>query len=158
MNRPLRSLTLFVAVLALVAAAPVFAGGKDCQQHAKAAKAEKMAKVKQIKKAGWTGIEAEKDSRAGLVVTAVHPGSPAAGADLRPGDRLVAYQGIELSKENHEALKKAKRARHVGAQVTYTIERAGQRQQIAMTIAEVPKAVLAKILGEEEGEVVASID
>jgi len=161
MSRSMRTLTLVLAILALVLAAPAFAGGKDCQHPAKdtkATKAQMMEKAKMIKHAGWTGIEAERDSHGILVVTAVHPDSPAAQADLRAGDRLVAYQGIEISKKNHEALKKAKKARHVGAEVTYTIERAGQRHDIALTIAEVPDAVLAEMLGERQGEAVASID
>lgn len=158
MSRPIRTLILALPLLALIVSVPAFAGGKDCQKGAKATKAEKVAKVEMIKKAGWTGIEADKSRDGALVVTAIHPDSPAARTDLRVGDELVAYQGIELSKENHQALKKAKKTRHVGQEVTYTFARAGQRHDVTLTVADVPQAVLAEILGERAGEAVASID
>lgn len=161
---------IFVPVLLLallVVSAPAWAGGEKCASEEKAtrtAKAEKTEKahhekVAAMKKAGWTGMETEKDEQGAYRVTWVQAGSPAAEAGVRVGDRLVAYQGVELAEKNHDALKAAKKDRKVGARVTYTVERAGARQDLAMELVEVPDAVIARWMNDQPaGEAVASVD
>ncbi len=161
---------IFVPVLLLallVVSAPAWAGGEKCASKEKAtrtAKAEKAGKahhekVAAMKKAGWTGMETEKDEQGAYRVAWVQAGGPAAAAGVRVGDRLVAYQGIELSKANHDALKAAKKDRSVGSRVTYTVERAGSRQELAMELVEVPDAVIARWMDDQPaGETVASVD
>ena len=77
-------------------------------------------------------------------MTGVKAGSPAEKAGFQKGDVLVAFNGIALTDENKEALKKAKMQNAVGKQVTYTISRAGSERQIAATLAKVPEEVLAE--------------
>ena len=157
MTRISRSIdvALAVLVLALAVAVPALAGGEECRRDAKASHAEKIA---QMKHSGWSGFEAEEAER-GYVVTVVRPDSPAAEAGIRKGDRLVAYQGIAIAEENHDKLKKAKKSRHVGAEVTYTFERDGSTREVDLVLAEVPDAVLAEWRSEAEAEeTVASID
>lgn len=161
---------IFVPVLLLtllVVSAPAWAGGEKCASDAKGthtAKAEKAGKahhekVAAIKQAGWTGMETAKDEQGAYRVTWVQAGSPAAEAGVHVGDRLVAYQGIDLAEKNHDALKAAKKERKVGARVTYTVERSGSRQDLAMELVEVPESVIARWMDDRPaGEAVASVD
>lgn len=165
---------IFVPVLLLallVVSAPAWAGGEKCasEKGTRTAKAEKAGKahhdkahhekVAAMKKAGWTGMETEKDEQGAYRVSWVQAGSPAAEAGVRVGDRLVAYQGIDLAEKNHDALKAAKKDRKVGARVTYTVERSGARHDLAMELVEVPDSVIARWMDDQPaGEAVASVD
>src|SRR5687768_6603247 len=132
------SLALFLALSSMAAA-----GGENCDK----ANASKNAKAKtamhEKAKHGWLGLDVEK-SASGYVVNKVAAGSPAEQAGFQKGDVLVAFNGIAMTDENKEALKKAKTQNAVGKQVTYTISRAGAQRQIAATLAEVPAEVLAQ--------------
>ncbi len=149
---------LTLALLVTVFAAPAWAGGEKCDK-AEATKAAHHEKVAAMKKAGWTGMETEKAENGAYRVSWVQAGSPAAEAGVRVGDHLVAYQGIELTEQNHKALKAAKKDRRVGARVTYTVERAGARQELRMALVEVPDSVIARWMDDQPaGEAVASVD
>jgi predicted metalloprotease with PDZ domain len=147
----------------LVAAVPAFAGGEKCASDAKATHAAHADghhdKAAAMKKAGWTGMETEKDELGAYRVSWVQAGSPAAEAGVRVGDRLVAYQGVEIAEENEAELHAAKKDRRVGARVTYTVARGGDRIDLRMELVEVPDAVIARWLSDEPaGESVASVD
>lgn len=170
MRRTLKTLAAVVPLLALMVAAPAWAGGEKCKEdaaHAKAtktahhdAKADPQEKAAAIRKAGWAGMEADPDESGAYRVTYVAAGTPAAEADVRVGDRLVAYQGVALDDANKEALHAAKKGRKVGSRVTYTLERNGQRRDVTLTLAEVPETVIARWVNGEsaQGDTVASID
>lgn len=140
------AVTLLVlgAILSLAPAA--YAGGAECEKaHA--------AKVAEMKAHGWLGIESQKDEATGAYkVSSVAPGSPAEQAGFRAGDVLVAINGVSVHSENKEAMKKAKSQFGVGKQVTYTVERGGQKQALTATLAPVPDAVLAKWMAQDEAE------
>jgi S1-C subfamily serine protease len=130
------SLALFLALSSMAAA-----GGENCDKaHAAKAKTAMHEKAKH----GWLGLDVEKNASSGYVVTGVKAGSPAEKAGFQKGDVLVAFNGIALTDENKDALKKAKMQNAAGKQVTYTISRAGAQRQIAATLAEVPAEVLAE--------------
>ena len=130
------SLALFLAFSSMAAA-----GGENCDKaHAAKAKTAMHEKAKH----GWLGLDVEKNASSGYVVTGVAAGSPAEKAGFQKGDVLVAFNGIALTDENKEALKKAKMQNAVGKQVTYTISRAGSERQIAATLGKVPEEVLAE--------------
>jgi predicted metalloprotease with PDZ domain len=166
--RQIPKICLPVLLLALlVAAVPAFAGGEKCATEAKAPRTPDHAqqgssqheRVAARKKAGWTGMETEKDEQGAYRVSWVQAGSPAAEAGVRVGDRLVAYQGIEIAEENKGELKAAKKDRHVGARVTYTVARGAERMDLRMELVEVPDSVIARWLSDEPaGEAVASVD
>jgi C-terminal processing protease CtpA/Prc len=155
-----KTLVASAAVLALALAAPAWAGGDKCRDDAaratKTAHHDKAAKTEAMKQAGWTGFETEKDEAGAYRVVRVHPATPAATADVRVGDRVVAYQGIALAGADKEALHAAKKGRKVGARVTYTLERAGAPREVVLTLVEVPQPVLARWLAEAEAETVAA--
>jgi len=130
------SLALFLALSSMAAA-----GGENCDKaHAAKAKTAMHEKAKH----GWLGLDVDKSASSGYVVTGVAAGSPAEQAGFQKGDVLVAFNGIALTDENKEDLKKAKMQNAVGKQVTYTISRAGSERQIAATLAKVPAEVLAE--------------
>lgn len=119
------------------------AGNKSHAGHAgngKNAKVDLQAKARH----GWLGLEVGKNASGTPVVTGIEPGSPAEKAGFIKGDVLVAFNGIAITSSNMDALKKAKAQNAVGRRVTYTIARAGAERQIAATLAEVPKEVLAR--------------
>lgn len=136
-----------LAIVALIASAPAFAGhGKKCKsstQDCLNAMASKM------KKSGWVGIEMDTDDHENLVIVRVVPGSPAEEAGLKPGDVLFALEGVELNYEKNEAaLKKARKDWTPGQSVNYTIKRDGRDKDIELTLAPMPADVLAKWVGQ----------
>ena len=136
-----RKVSTLVLALILSMATLASAGGEKCAKDAKAHAAK--AAVAEKAKHGWLGLDVDK-SASGYVVTEVAAGSPAAQAGFQKGDVLVAFNGIALNDANKDALKKAKAGITVGSRVTYTISRGGAQHQIAATVAEVPKEVLAR--------------
>lgn len=154
----IRTVALSTLALTLALAPAAFAGGAGCDKGAKAAKtahsehkAGHSEHAAKLAAKGWLGIETKKDEATGAhVVAAVAPGSPAAAAGFQKGDVLVALNGIALTAENKDALKAAKSKLGVGSEVSYTVKRAGAKQQIAATLAPVPQDVLAQWVAEEE--------
>lgn len=133
------ALALFLALSSMAAA-----GGENCNKaHAAKAKTAKAA-VAEKAKHGWLGLDVQKNASGAYVVTGIAAGSPAETAGFQKGDVLVAFNGIALTDANKDAIKKAKMQNAVGKQVKYTVSRAGSERQIAATLAEVPKEVLAQ--------------
>ena len=142
---PLFALALLVtAGLALTLSATAGEGHK-CTGSAQECLNAKAAKLAQH---GWLGFETEKHASGGYAVKAVTPQSPAYDAGFRPGDVLVALNGVALVEKNHEALKQAKSQLGVGKEVRYTVKRDGQKRELTATLAPVPQQVLAQWVGE----------
>jgi S1-C subfamily serine protease len=142
------SLVLLALLLALSSAA--LAGGEKCAKDA--AHKEKAASMAAH---GWLGIKTDKDAEGAWRVSSVAAGSPAAKAGFRAGDVLVAYNGIALTEDNMDAVKKAKADCAVGKTVAYTIRRDGAEKTLSATLAPVPESVLAEWMKEEEKAQVA---
>lgn len=47
---------------------------------------------------GWLGVQLNSGATGGALVTFVHPGSPAGAAGIRPGDWIIALNGLPLSR------------------------------------------------------------
>lgn len=149
-----------VAVLSILALGvslnPAHAGGAGCDaakgaKAAKAADGSHAAKAEKLAAKGWIGIDTKKDEASGaVVVKSVAAGSPAEAAGFRTGDVLVSLNGIALTAENKEALKKAKSQLGVGKAVSYVVKRGEAKQQLTATLAPVPQEVLAQWLAQEE--------
>lgn len=152
-----------LSILALVVSlAPAYAGGGAGCDAAKGAKAAKTAdgghdgngraaKAEKLAAKGWLGIDTRKDEASGaVIVKSVAQGSPAEAAGFRTGDVLVSLNGIALTAENKESLKKAKSQLGVGKAVSYVVQRGEAKQQLTATLAPVPQDVLAQWLAEEE--------
>ena len=137
-----------LAVLALIVTAPALSAGgghHDCEASAQDCL---NARAARYAKHGWLGIETEKHRDGGYTITAVTDDSPAAEAGFRAGDVLVAMNGIALEADNKEKLHAAKKTLAVGKQVTYTVQRKGEKRQVTATLGEVPRTVLARWVGE----------
>ncbi|HEV2854466.1 MAG TPA: PDZ domain-containing protein [Thermoanaerobaculia bacterium] len=145
-----RNVPLLALALTLVLSSAAFAGGAKCAHDAKVAAHD--SKKAELAAKGWMGFKTEKDASGAYRVASVTPGSPAAQAGFRPGDVLVAYNGVALTDANKEAVKKAKAGCSVGTKVAYTIRRDGAEQTLTATLAPVPDAVLAEWMKEEEAK------
>lgn len=134
-------IVLLSAVLVMLAV-PVFAGsGEKCSSGTQACLNHWSAG----KDMGWTGLELDKSDPAAIKVKAVTPESPAAAAGFQVGDVVLALNGAKMS--DKAAMKKAKGSWKAGQSATYTVQRAGAEQQIAVTLAKTPDQVYASMLG-----------
>jgi S1-C subfamily serine protease len=97
---------------------------------------------------GWLGIEGDKDDAGYLTVTKVVAGSPAEAAGFRPGDVLVAVDGVKYTKDNAEALHAVKVKLGPGSRATYTVKRGGAKVELEATLTNVPREVMAQWIGE----------
>ncbi len=134
----------FKVLVALALTVPVLAGGDHkCSQDAQACinKITEKASTK-----GWLGVELDYSDK-GLVIKKVVENSPAAAVDLRPGEHLVALNGVPYSQEKSEAMANALKHVTPGNTVTYTVANAGKERQVKVTLGKMPAEVVAKWLG-----------
>jgi C-terminal processing protease CtpA/Prc len=152
-----------VAVAVAMSMPMLFAGGEDCQGHAKdASKAAHASKkcaygtqdcldymATKMKTGGFVGIEMEKDeATGGLAILRVIPDSPAAASGLQPGDVLVALNGVAFKDADEEALKAAKKDWQPGQTISYSVQRNGYERNVVVTLGKMPSEVLAKFVGQ----------
>jgi predicted metalloprotease with PDZ domain len=133
-----KSWLVVVAVALVLSGSSVFAGKKctadtqECLDYM----------VEAFKKRGWVGLELEN-----MIVTKVIPGSPAEAARFKVGDRLVAFNGIEMTEANEKALKEAQKSMRPGKQVTYRVERHGSMRELTVTLAPLREDIMALWIG-----------
>ena len=95
---------------------------------------------------GWAGMQL--DTAGGVyTVTEVHVGSPAEKAKVRPGDLLVAINGVEFNEENEAKLVAMQGEMKPGAQFTYTLKRKGKRRNVEVVLVGMPIEVIAHQIG-----------
>jgi len=135
---------LAIAALALSVVSVTAGEGYKCDGTTQEC-LDKMAA--NLQKTGWVGIKLDETDDHRLQVSEVIADSPAVKAGFKSGDILVAMDGIGFAEENHDAMKKAKKAMHPGSHVTYTVERAGKNRDLKVTLAKVPQDVLAQWVG-----------
>ena len=142
-----------VALCAVLAAAPVFAGGnsKKCTMPVQECIDRMSANLKTT---GWVGIEYDDGmlSGGGYRISKVVDDSPAAKAGLQPGDVLFALNGVRFAKDNNAALAAARKEWKPGQSVRYTIKREGVDREISLTLAPMPADVMASWIGEHMKE------
>ncbi len=156
----MKRVLVIVAALLLLSGGVALAGGAECEKAAVAAAATKSHKCEaaaqecldemaaHFRGRGWVGIELEQDEATGaMVVSAVEPNSPAQAAGFLAGDALLALNGVRLDRENKEKVYSAKEKMTIGTTVTYTVERAGKKRDLPVTLGQIPDAVLAKWVG-----------
>lgn len=142
-----RSTVLLAIAVATVLALPAIAGeGKACTYSTQECLDHMSTKMRS---AGWVGIEYDKDEKTkAVLVKSVLDGSPAAAAGFHAGDVLFALNGVQLATASDEEMKKARAEWKPGQQVTYTIQRHGKNQEIALTLGAWPADQLAKTVGK----------
>lgn len=139
-----KRLTVLLALAGLLAPAAGFAGEKHCEQEADACVHAMTAK---LEKRGWIGIEMAEAGE-NKAITVVVKGSPAETAGLKAGDVILAFNGIALSEGSEEVWAEMKRAMTPGREITVSIERAGDRSDIVVTLGKLPREVLAQWIGQ----------
>ena len=100
-----------------------------------------------FKDRGWAGVEMAQ-SAGGPSVTEVHPGTPADRAGVKPGDVLVAINGTRLLPENQEKLAAYEADMKPGKSFTFTVARKGKERDVAITLADMPSEVAARLIGQ----------
>jgi C-terminal processing protease CtpA/Prc len=151
----------FLLIALVLIAAPVVAGGAECQKAAQAARAAKPCEMTaeecqkwmaEVKQRPWLGVELDIDKAAGtLTVVSVVPDSPAERAGFRAGDRLVALNGVSFGRENEDKLASIKNGLRFGDTATYTVLRDGAEQKLAATLTQMPESVyLAMVDGHKK--------
>ena len=140
----MKRIAYFLILTALVS--PIFAGeGHKCTADAQTC-INKIAKDAMSK--GWMGIELDEAKyETALVITKVIPGSPAEKAELKPGDTLVALNGVKY-KSDEAAMKEVYKQVKPGNVVTYTVgDSHGKQREVKLTLGKMPEEVIAKWLG-----------
>ena len=140
----------FVALIALavavILAAPAVADEESykCSAEAQACLNHMAAK---FQNRGWAGVEMEHNSEGKPYVTTVIAGTPADNARVKVGDVLLAINGITIQEENWDKLQALEGDMKPGAKFHYTIQRNGKEREIALTLAEMPEAAVARVIG-----------
>lgn len=141
----MRKILLLVFIVSSSASSLPSNAGQKCSQSVEtcfSTMSEKLAAK------GWVGIELEPVAD-GLKILRIIPGSPAEDADLRTGDTIVALNGISYGESDRAALESCyAREMKVGKTVQYTIERNGERAEIAVELGSVPEEVAARWIGQ----------
>ncbi|MDA8017885.1 MAG: PDZ domain-containing protein [Thermoanaerobaculia bacterium] len=135
-----------LGLCALVCLAPATWAGEDCASLESCPCMLEL--VESTLGRGWVGIYFENDGR-GYVVTEVVPGGPAEIAGLEPGDRLVAMDGVPMSRKHEKNLAKIYQHMIPGAELVYTVERDGQEEKVAVTLGRLPEKILSIFLGQK---------
>ena len=138
----MKKLLLTGLILAVAAAAPAFAGDGECGHETQAC-LDYLAKMSDR---GYAGIEFDEKNHEAMVVSSVVEGAPAQKAGLKPGDTLVAINGLRMSEEG--AMYKIQEAMTPGNTVSVTFTRNGKEKKSKVTLIEMPDAVHAKLVGE----------
>jgi carboxyl-terminal processing protease len=135
-----------VVVLMLAVAAPAVAGGKHkCTASADDCLNKMSAKYQ---KTAWLGIETEETKGGHRAVSRVFEGSPAEKAGFKKGDILLALNGVEMTDENKDALKKVKHSLTAGSHATYVVKRQGGKVKLEAELGSVPREVMAQWIGD----------
>jgi len=105
--------------------------------------------VQSLKSRGWVGIEMDVDEEThAMIVKKVIPGSPAEAAGLMTGDVLTALNGVPFGAKD-ETMKSAMKDKWVpGAEIEYTLTRAGKVLRVPLTLAPLPPDVMAQWVGK----------
>ena len=108
---------------------------------------------------GWLGVRIqsvtpviaeslELDIGRGALVADIDPDGPAAGADVRPGDVIVTFDGKEI--ERMRDLPRIVAATPVDREVAVEVWRAGERLAITLRVGELKEEALPKLAKMEE--------
>lgn len=160
--------SLVLAPLAMFAlASAAFAGGAECEKHAKNAAyaashkgctASKEACLKHMADArngGWLGIQYDNTEDGTSVVKDVVKGSPAEKAGFRSGDILFALNGIEMNEANMASVKSTWKSLKPGSTVNYTVKREGGTKDLTVTLGKMPEDIYQAMVTEHMKEHVA---
>ncbi len=149
MKRHITILMICTALLLAPASSTMLAGeGYKCTAPTQEC-LDKM--TANLMKRGWLGIfgnEIRENGTLYMEIIEVVPGSPAEKADIRPGDILVALNGVELIESNKEKIYKVQKKNKPGATFRYTILRKKKRIYKIVQLASMPYEVIVRAVGQ----------
>ncbi len=92
----------------------------------------------------------------GALVASVTPGGPAAEADIRPGDVIVAFDGQKI--ERMRGLPRIVAETEIGKEVVVDVWRRGEQIEVPVTLGELPSDQELAQMGSEQGEATPPAD
>ena len=149
-----KSLKTTVASLAAVAVVSLLtcdvqAGEKHKHKKCKGETQQCLDKMAaKLKAKGWLGIETAKIDGGWYKISAVVADSPAEQAGLQVGDVLISLNGVKVNAKNKADLKKVKKSLTPGTAANYVVKRQGTKQQVAVTLGQVPETQIAEWIGQ----------
>jgi predicted metalloprotease with PDZ domain len=97
---------------------------------------------------GWIGVELDSDKETGaLTIKLVVEDSPAQAAGFKPGDQLVAINGVVIADADEKTMKATWSEMKPGKVVTCTLGRGAKQKEVDVTLAKLPEDVMAKWIG-----------
>jgi C-terminal processing protease CtpA/Prc len=136
---------IMVCLALLSASTAVWAGEGKCTANTQECLDYMATKMKD---SGWIGIEMNVEPGGVMEILKVVPGSPAETGGMKPGDFLVAMNGLEFNDANQEALQQMRSESKPGSSVMYTVTRSGEKHDLTLTLAAMPADVLARYIGQ----------
>jgi len=131
-----------VAVLGLSTAA--FAGEGPCTASTQEC-LDKMAS--HYASYGWSGLDGDYNEEYGtFTVTSVT--GPASDAGLMEGDVIFGVNGQKFAKMTDEDWTASKAERTPGATANYMVKRDGEKQEVAVLLADMPAEMASKKVGK----------
>ena len=142
-----KAILLLIPLLVLVAFAA--SAGDEAKKHKKCP-AEASTCIRDmaagLKKRGWIGIEWD-ESEPRPVVSHVVIDSPAAQADLRVGDVIMAFEGISTAEDPAVIWAAMKKVLLPGRVIRLDIVRDGVAQTIEVELVAMPDHIIAQWVG-----------
>jgi C-terminal processing protease CtpA/Prc len=137
-----------VRVVARLAAVAIPAAAGDTHKCSASTDDCLRAMKAKMQTKAWLGIETTEAGSGRWAVAKVYPDSPAEKAGFKEGDVLIELNGVEMSKQNKEAYKKAAHELTPGSTATYTFKRDGGKKELVAQLGTVPREVMAQWIGE----------
>ncbi len=149
----MKNLTLILALTLTVGSLGLPAFGEDDAKQAEEPKrcsadlSECVHKLKtELSGRGWIGIEWNSES-GDQVLTQVVSNSPAEEAGLAIGDVILAFNGVSTKTGDEAMYKEVKKSLVPGNKVRLTVRRAGEVLTLPVTLAPLPRHVMAQWIG-----------
>lgn len=138
------SLFALTALLALAVAPRAFAG-----EHCKASTQACLdGMTTHYEQAGWAGLEGDwNEENHTWTVTKIVDRGPAAAAGFRVGDVLFGMNGHKYGTMDEATKKTVKAAKVPGNTVIYMVKRDGEKMEIAIELASMPKDLIVQKIG-----------
>ena len=141
-----RAITLLIPLLVLTAGNLAAGDAKKKKKCGAEASICIREMAEGLKKRGWIGIEwGDEEERP--TITHVVGGSPAAAADVRVGDVVMAFDGISTDEEDEVMWAAMKRSLVPGKVITLAVVRDGVPLDLQVELVAVPDQIIAQWIG-----------
>jgi S1-C subfamily serine protease len=133
-----------VAVFALAAVAPAFAGGASCSHSSASLTSSEGSCHGKSATSAWSGAWLQRSSSGAVVVADVAKGSPAAKGGLKKGDVVLAVNGYNIADSKEAAMCASRADCTVGKTVAYTVQRGSSTKSVKVKLEKLPDDAAAR--------------